>query len=150
MFSSGCWVLHLTHPPVSSRVPLPTLGIFNVLCPAEVPCAWGPGSWTLRCMGHDEPCRFVPHQGMVVEGPRDRPHLTGEVGARDIPPILFPPRPVFLGPSFLHALCCHTQLALNVEFIYLLFLYSSLQFSLSLSENNGLVNFLSKTLKAWF
>lgn len=90
VFGPGCWVLHLTHPPVSSRGPLPTSGIFKVLCPAEVPCAWRPGSWTPRCMGHDEPCKFVPHQGMVVEGPRDRPYLTGGVGARDTPPSCFP------------------------------------------------------------
>ena len=84
------------------------------------------------------------------KGPETGPTSQGKWERETPPPILFPPRPVFLGPSFLHALCCHTQLALNVEFIYLLFLYSSLQFSLSLSENNGLVNFLSKTLKAWF
>lgn len=150
MLSTGCWVRHLTRPPVSSRGPLPTSGIFKVLRPAEVPCAPGPGAWTPRCMGRDEQCRFVPHQGMVVE----RPRLTGSGSERQPPHpprlILFPSRPFFLGPSFLHVLHRHSQLALDVEFTYLLILYSLLQFSLSLSENNELVIFLSKTLKTWF
>lgn len=100
-------------------------------------------------MGCDEQCRFVPHQGMVVE----RLRLTGSGSERQPPPpqpILFPSRPVLLGPSFLHVLHRHSQLALDVEFTYLLILYSLLQFSLSLSENNELVIFLSKTPKTWF
>ena len=149
VLSTRRWVCHLTRPPVSFRGPLPTSGIFKVLCPAEVPCAPEPGTWTPRCMGCDEQCRFVPHQGMVVE----RLRLTGSGSERQPPPpqpILFPSRPVLLGPSFLHVLHRHSQLALDVEFTYLLILYSLLQFSLSLSENNELVIFLSKTPKTWF
>ena len=85
-------------------------------------------------------------------GGKAPPHGEWERETTSPPPrlILFPSRPFFLGPSFLHVLHRHSQLALDVEFTYLLILYSLLQFSLSLSENNELVIFLSKTLKTWF
>lgn len=46
----------------------------------------GLGTWTPKCMGCDEQCRFAPHQGMVVE----RPRLTGSGSERLPPPSCFP------------------------------------------------------------
>lgn len=44
----------------------------------------GLGTWTPKCIGCDEQCRFAPHQGMVVE----RPRLTGSGSERPPPPHL--------------------------------------------------------------